>query len=48
MSEQETFLAPNGFIKPCPYREECSTYKVGCKGLCYWCGRFDKEKEQEE
>lgn len=36
MNEQLT-IAPNGNITPCPYREECRTYGIGCKGISYWC-----------
>lgn len=41
--EQLTF-ADNGNIKPCPYRNECLTYPMGCRGLSYWCGRYEEEK----
>ena len=40
---QLRFFADNGYIMPCPYTNRCTTYKVGCAGLCYWCGHFDKE-----
>ena len=40
--EQLSF-APNGNISPCPYREECCTYPVGCHGESYWCKRYDKK-----
>lgn len=39
-------FAQNGCIKPCPYREKCNTYKIGCGGKCYWCGRFDKKSNK--
>lgn len=41
-------FAPNGFIAPCPYKDKCHTYNVGCKGGCYWCGMFDKKKNEED
>lgn len=37
----------NGNISPCPYKDKCSTYNVGCKGISYWCKRFDKKKENK-
>lgn len=45
MNEQLSFGA-TGNITPCPYREECSTYKIGCQGNSKWCqdGPFKKEK----
>ena len=30
-------FALNGNIKPCPYVEQCSTYKIGCNGESWWC-----------
>lgn len=39
-------FAPNGYVKPCPYVEQCSTYLIGCEGGCYWCGRFDKKEKE--
>lgn len=41
-NEQLSFM-PNGNIAPCPYREECRTYKVGCQGISYWCKRGEKD-----
>ena len=41
MSEEQLGFVENGNISPCPYREECSTYKVGCGGFSYWCKRFE-------
>ena len=26
--DQVSFLAPNGYIKPCPHREKCGAYKL--------------------
>lgn len=34
----------NGNISPCPYKEECTTYPVGCAGLSYWCNRYGEDK----
>lgn len=36
--EQLSFMH-NGNIAPCPYRRECNTYAVGCKGQSWWCGQ---------
>lgn len=41
MSEQLSFLADNGNIMPCPYREQCQTYKIGCGGYSYWCNNAE-------
>lgn len=45
--EQLGFIQ-NGCISPCPHRDKCNTYNVGCKGGCYWCGMFDKKKIEED
>ena len=37
---------PNGNIAPCPYREKCITFGKGCKGISYWCKRYDKKRGQ--
>ena len=37
-------LAENGNVMPCPHREKCNTYKIGCYGISYWCGRYGKEQ----
>lgn len=37
-------LAENGNVMPCPHKEKCMTYKVGCFGISYWCGRYGKEQ----
>ena len=36
MDEQLAF-GENGNIMPCPYREDCMTYLIGCKGISFWC-----------
>ena len=49
MNEQLS-IALNGNIMPCPYREECRTYKIGCSGESYWCNNaegFREEKRDE-
>lgn len=28
-------------IEPCQHTHECSTYRIGCRGITYWCKRFD-------
>lgn len=28
---------------PCPHKEKCYNHPAGCKGLSYWCKRYDKE-----
>lgn len=33
---QMTF-AENGNIKPCPFTDNCMTYKIGCQGESWWC-----------
>ena len=37
-------IAENGNVMPCPYKEKCMTYKFGCFGISYWCGRHGKEQ----
>jgi len=37
-------IAENGNVMPCPHKEKCMTYKVGCFGISYWCGRYGKEQ----
>ena len=37
-------ITENGNVMPCPHKEKCMTYKVGCFGLSYWCGRYGKEQ----
>lgn len=47
MSEEEEMqvhIMENGCIAPCPYTEECINYPTGCKGGCYWCKKYDKDK----
>lgn len=46
MNEQLSF-GFNGNIQPCPYREECRTYKIGCQGISYWCNNKDGMKREE-
>ena len=41
MSEQLSFLGENGNIKPCPFRESCRTFKIGCQGQTYWCNNAE-------
>lgn len=36
-------LAKNGNVMPCPHKDKCMTYKVGCFGISYWCGRHGRE-----
>lgn len=36
-------IAENGNVMPCPHKEKCQTYKVGCFGISYWCGRHGGE-----
>lgn len=43
MEEQISCIAKNGCIMPCPYRDRCPTYKIGCQGGCYWCHRYDAD-----
>ena len=47
MSEQLSFM-PNGNIAPCPYREGCSTYKVGCQGISYWCKHGEEMRNESK
>lgn len=35
-------IAENGNVMPCPHKDKCMTYKVGCFGISYWCGRYGK------
>lgn len=28
-------------IQPCEHTHECNTYGIGCRGITYWCKRFD-------
>ena len=28
MNEQMSFLAPNGYIRPCPHKGKCGAYKL--------------------
>lgn len=37
-------LAENGNVMPCPHSDKCSTYKIGCYGLSYWCGKYGEVK----
>ena len=37
-------IAENGNMMPCPNKERCQTYNVGCYGISYWCGRHGKEQ----
>lgn len=30
----------------CPHKEKCYNHPAGCKGLSYWCKRYDKEGEK--
>ena len=32
-------FAPNGYIAPCPYMDECINHPIGCGGGTWWCGR---------
>lgn len=47
MTEQISFKE-NGNLAPCPHRQDCQTYKVGCQGISYWCKRYDKRREHEQ
>ena len=33
-------------LVPCPHKEKCYNHPAGCKGLSYWCKRYDKEGEK--
>ena len=37
-------IAENGNMMPCPNKERCQTYNVGCYGISYWCGRYGEPK----
>lgn len=37
-------IAENGNIMPCPHSDWCQTYKVGCFGISYWCGRYGRRQ----
>ena len=39
-------FAGNGNVMPCPYTDSCITYQTGCKGVSYWCGRFDTSEDR--
>ena len=47
MNEQLSFM-PNGNIAPCPYREKCTTYKIGCQGISYWCKHGEEMKNESK
>ena len=47
MNEQLS-IALNGNIMPCPYREECRTYKIGCSGESYWCNNAEGMRKEVE
>lgn len=47
MNEQLS-IAYNGNIMPCPYREDCRTYKIGCNGYSYWCNNAEGMKSEEQ
>lgn len=34
-------FADNGNVMPCPFTDGCLNHPTGCKGISYWCGRFD-------
>lgn len=34
-------FADNGNIMPCPFTDDCINYPTGCRGISYWCRRFD-------
>lgn len=40
-------IAENGNVMPCPHKEKCMTYKVGCFGISYWCGMYGKEQAND-
>ena len=42
--EQLSFRG-NGNIAPCPYRNQCMTYQIGCNGISYWCKRYDDKMQ---
>lgn len=48
MEYEQLRIVENGYIAPCPYRNDCTAYRVGCGGRCYWCGMFDKKKEEQK
>lgn len=47
MNEQLS-IALNGNIMPCPYREECRTYMIGCSGDSYWCNNAEGMRKEVE
>lgn len=40
-------LVENGCISPCPYPDFCLNFNIGCRGLCWWCGRIPSEDERK-
>lgn len=46
MDGQVRFM-PNGNIAPCPFTEMCINHPEGCKGISYWCRRYDTGKDRE-
>lgn len=47
MNKQLSF-AENGNIAPCPWASDCINYPTGCKGVSYWCKRFDIEIDRKQ
>lgn len=45
MDGQIRFM-PNGNIAPCPFTEMCINHPEGCKGISYWCRRFDTAEQR--
>lgn len=45
MNEQLS-IAYNGNIMPCPYREDCRTYRIGCDGYSYWCNNAEGMRKE--
>lgn len=43
--EQLLLFADNGNVTPCPYREGCFTYGIGCKGQSYWCKSHERQEK---
>lgn len=37
----------NGCISPCPYTDCCLNFNIGCRGLCWWCGRVPEVDEKK-
>ncbi|MBO7733222.1 MAG: hypothetical protein J6S67_11730 [Methanobrevibacter sp.] len=38
--------AENGNIRPCPYKDNCRTYMIGCDGQSYWCNNGEVMRKE--